>query len=928
MFQELPQLLDPHLQKWITLLATSYLEYLLRDRASSRSKVKSPLLVPIDHAICKILYTFCKVRGEKVIVRFLNVEAKYLEPLLSAVEEADERSQQPDNERPWSWEQRYIVVLWLSHLLLAPFDLATISSTEFEDSKVPDIPNLSLADTLPGITKRIIPLGVKYLASPGKERDAAKALLVRMAMRRDMQQLGVLQSLVQWSLASLTQPVEGTADTTYFYIGVLSFLAGVLRSSSETSDMSAFLEAIFNVVYGLTVQEMELAKHISSFAVARKMILKVIQSVVVICLRQPSQTMEHTVMTETAIGSLLESVSDNDTPVRMAASKSLSVITLKLDPEMASQVVEAVLESLNRNVLWRKTQDETGAKSVRDLSAVNHLEWHGLMLTLSHLLYRRSPPPVQLSDIIHALLLGLSFDQRSTSGASVGSNVRDASCFGIWALARRYTTTELLAVPLESVFAAKSHPQNSSIIQVLATELVMSASLDPFGNIRRGASAALQELIGRHPDTVEQGIAVVQTVDYHAVARRSRAIGEVAINASKLANQYAAAALDAILGWRGVGDAELAARQDAGSAFGSITTEIAKHGATDDADQLRRSFSLVNESIKNLTKRQVEERHGLLLCFSGLLDQLPNLDIQVDQHASLLEELLAAVVEILINCKETTYRRPELIAVAASRLALSCWPLLQMLALKINSLERTLSGSVALSPARPLFTQADCDALQSISSVHQDIGRFKVALKEIVPLWLDASEGDTIEPTSMAALLLTMLLPGSERGPTMQQWCEVVGIKPATRDSRKGYAYFYILAMSSLGKSIDGPSPLDALLQRWNNDNDINTRIAILQSLIYSHAAKTSPESLLNLLADALTDYTTTAQGDIGSQLRVQALRAVQILWKNVHQGEPQPWFQLSVNKLFYLVLRLSAEKLDKVRLEAQIVLSVILSPA
>lgn len=927
MFQELPQLLDPHLQKWITLLASSYLEYLLSSRSSSRSKAKSPLLVPIDHAICKILYTFCKVRGEKVIVRFLNVEAKYLEPLLSAVEEADARSQQPDNERPWSWEQRYIVVLWLSHLLLAPFDLATISSAEFEDSKVPEIQNLVLGDDLPGITKRIIPLGIKYLASPGKERDAAKALLVRMAMRRDMQQLGILQSLVQWSLASLRQPADTKADTTYFYLGVLSFLAGVLRSSTETSDMNAFLEPIFNVAHGLTLQETELAKHISSFAVARKMILKVIQSVIVICLRQPSQTMEHTVMTETAIGCLLESVSDNDTPVRMSASKSLSVITLKLDPEMASQVVEAVLESLNRNVLWKKTQEGTDGKPIRDLSAVNHLEWHGLMLTLSHLLYRRSPPPAQLSDIIHALLLGLSFDQRSTSGASVGANVRDAACFGIWALARRYTTAELLAVPLHSVFAAKSHPPKSSIIQVLATELVMSASLDPFGNIRRGASAALQELIGRHPDTVEHGIAVVQTVDYHAVARRSRAMGEVAINASKLASQYAEAALDAILGWRGIGDSEIAARQDAGAAFGAITVEIAKHTPGDDADQMGRSFTLIKESLNNLAKRQVEERHGLLLCLSGLLDQLPNVDIKVDHHATLLEDILATVTSVLVNCKETTYRRPELIIGAASRLALSCWPLLQMLALKKNSLGATVPGSVAFSPKQPLYTDADFEALQSSAANHQSIGQFAVALKEIVPLWLEVSEGDAIEPTATAALLLKMLLPGPERRNILQEWCEAAGNKSATRSSRKGYAYFFILAMSNPSTGTDEPSPLDALLQRWNNDNHTETHIAILQSLIYSHAVKTSPETLLTLLAEGLNDYTTTAQGDVGSQVRVQALKAVQILWKRLHEGEPQPWFQLSVTKLFFLVLRLSAEKLDRVRLEAQVVLALLLSP-
>jgi hypothetical protein len=99
----------------------------------------------------------------------------------------------------------------------------------------------------------------------------------------------------------------------------------------------------------------------------------------------------------------------------------------------------------------------------------------------------------------------------------------------------------------------------SSVLQVLATELVVSASLDPAGNIRRGSSAALQELIGRHPNTIAEGIRVVQVVDYHAVALRSRAIMEVAFQSAMLSKSYMDGILDALLGWRGIGDADVGA---------------------------------------------------------------------------------------------------------------------------------------------------------------------------------------------------------------------------------------------------------------------------------------------------------------------------------------------------------------------------------
>jgi hypothetical protein len=112
-FQELPQLLDQHLPKWLPLLAESFLEYLLsRKRTRAARSTRSDLLMPLSTGMCKILYTFCKIRGEKVIVRFLNNETKYLELLSSALEEC-ERNAAGQESLQWSWEERYIVLLWL-----------------------------------------------------------------------------------------------------------------------------------------------------------------------------------------------------------------------------------------------------------------------------------------------------------------------------------------------------------------------------------------------------------------------------------------------------------------------------------------------------------------------------------------------------------------------------------------------------------------------------------------------------------------------------------------------------------------------------------------------------------------------------------------------------------------------------------------------
>jgi hypothetical protein len=676
-------------------------------------------------------------------------------------------------------------------------------------------------------------------------------------------------------------------------------------------------------VHTISVDESPSSKAIISLALARKMILKVMRSVVVSLLRQPEQTEANTELTETAIGYLLESVADNDTPVRLLASKSLSIITLKLDPFMASQVVEAVLESLNRNVLWSKPSAASGEKPTRDLSAVNSLEWHGLMLTLSHLLYRRSPPAAQLSDIVHALLLGLSFEQRSTSGGSVGSNVRDAACFGVWAVARRYTTEELLAVPTQSVFAARAHSPTSSIIQVLATELVTTACLDPAGNIRRGASAALQELIGRHPNTIEEGIEVVQRVDYHAVARRSRALDEVAHGAAELSAQYGVAVVDGILGWRGIGDVDAASRRDAARGYGKLVAELASR-SPEPISQLSTALKAIDTRLKLLAKRQVEERHGLLLCYAAVVEQIPLLQVR-EREGTLDEEtvikIVDSVISILRECSEITFRKPDLIAEGCSRLVVALVPLLTSMALNDYKLSMP-ELSVHLTTSR-LDSSSMVKSIDSAYApvVPAPIAAFTAALLSALPAWLARDEQHLLEPMSEAAVTFLLFAQSEERHKIIQEWTDAIRKKPTSRNSAYGDGYMHALAMSQTVLS----SPIDigqAFVERWADDDDVGTRIAILQSLTRSYMLRDDMEKLLPLLNDGLNDYTTNARGDIGSHVRVQALRVVHALWSSETDAF---WSQSVLSVLFGNVLRLAAEKLDRVRPEAQAALALAL---
>ncbi|KAK7997016.1 hypothetical protein PG989_005056 [Apiospora arundinis] len=882
-FQELPQLLDPHLSKFIPILAEAYLELLQDHRKSRGLSTRTELLMPMPNAICRLLYAFCKIRGEKVIVRFLNVETRYLELLLFALEGSEKgnaETEEPQHSESWTWHERYVVLLWLSQLFFAPFDLSTISSGDFDDSERPVLPGLEWPAQIPGITLRIIPLALKYLASPGKERDGAKTLLIRLAMRRDMQEVGILKALVHWALHTLRPQAEGPTNTPYFYIGSLSFLAGVLQAAADTSMMNALLSPIYYAVNGVSSDDNPTFAMIKGSALARKMMIKVIRSVTTLALRKAEQTMSDTEMVESSIGYLLEHLADNDTPVRLAASKALSVITLKLEPDMALQVVEAVLESLNRNVLWVKNQSNPSGPRTRDLTSVDPLEWHGLMLTLSHLLYRRSPPPEILADIVQALVLGLAFEKRGISGGSVGTNVRDAACFGIWALARRYSTSELLQVPVKSTAVAEAHPGSASTLQLLATELVVAASLDPAGNIRRGSSAALQELIGRHPDTVVEGISIVQTVDYHSVALRSRAIDEVALNTTKLSPQYGVALMEGLLGWRGTGDMDAVSRRVAAASFGALSAEIARN-STEPLSQITTFADLLAGKINSLQKRQTEERHGLVLSLASVFDTIPNL---IGSGGNLngwkllpLKKFRTYLDSMLTGFKTSAYRKPELIAEALGKLVVSSYPII--VASFDGGDEATNSESSRGLLPGPTILSADKSALlkESLQMVEDarkhgtpEWDNLTALMLETVDTWLDMHEQEVVSSSAQAGLILLLLCAQTQRNHILQSWCDKVKFSTFTRN-KHGDGFFRALSGS------------------------------------------------YHIIAASL-----------GSHVRLEAIRATKTLWEQIgdEDGSGEPFVSGSIASLLPSMLRLAAEKLDRVRIEAQAAVALLLFPS
>lgn len=580
-------------------------------------------------ALSRVLYTLCKVRGEKVIVRFLNNEARYIQPLLetfSLIAAHDVHLRDVDGEPAPStdgsmmevatWKLRYVLLLWIGHLMLTPFDLNSISSENLNlDLEASEI---ILPDSTPPIARQVIGLSVKYLSAPTKEQSSAATTLVKLVSRPDMQKIGVLDTLVMWTLTQLP-PKKASGSTIHALNGILLFLNGLIRATSieETHQYIPLLFDIVGSIFGSDHTD-EAFLLLRDSAVSKKLSIKIQKNIMIQILQvnarssSASRTTSEKMLQdqgalEESIDYLLTSVAHRDTQVRYAASKALGVISSVLEPEFAKEVIEAVLASMRENV--RTVGD--GKNRIKDVSAVNALGWHGLTMTLAHVLFLRIPSPQQLAEVLGALYSSLTFEQRSTTGSSLGLNVRDAANFGLWSLARRYSSAEL-AFPIDS----GSGGSKVSALQETATQLVVSACLDPSGNVRRGSSAALQELIGRHPNTIAEGISIVQTVDYHGVGLRQRAMTSIAYAASKLGAEYLKGLWDGLFGWRGIQASDKDSRNIAAASIGVLSQLMSPSDLT---HQIERLIDLLN----SLSRREVEWRHGLVMALASILSKYP-----------------------------------------------------------------------------------------------------------------------------------------------------------------------------------------------------------------------------------------------------------------------------------------------------------------
>ena len=161
--------------------------------------------------------------------------------------------------------------------------------------------------------------------------------------------------------------------------------------------------------------------------------------------------------------------------MRWTTSKALARISSRLPLPSVDQLVLAILDLYRHNVMHIDTVRE-------NLSLVSASTWHGGTLCLSSFLRHTLLSPSQVQCALPWVLRCLVFFQRK-GAQKIGIGVRDAACYFIWCAAR--------AASKQDDLLSQEHVDN------IARTLVIVACTDEELSVRRAASAAYQEVVGR-----------------------------------------------------------------------------------------------------------------------------------------------------------------------------------------------------------------------------------------------------------------------------------------------------------------------------------------------------------------------------------------------------------------------------------------------
>ncbi|GMN43144.1 hypothetical protein TIFTF001_012341 [Ficus carica] len=516
-YQEQGQLVEPYLEGIVSPLMC-----IVRSKTMELGVASNEILKVIK-PICIIIYSLVTVCGYKAVIRFFPHQVSDLELAVSLLEKCHYMKSATflRQESTGEMEAKCVILLWLSILVLVPFDISTV------DTSIASVTGLGEHEPAPLVLK-IIGFSKNYLSNAGPMRPIAALLLSKLLTRPDMPM--AFSSFVDWTHEVLSSTTDDTMSH-FRLLGAVEALAAIFKGGGRK-----LLVGVVPKVWedtSLLIKSSNAARS----PLLRKYLMKLTQRIGFTCL--PHRLPSWRYVSKTS--SLGENVSLSASRETDKCSFSVNVDGCNSEntsscmededidvPEILEEIIEMLLTGLRDTdtvVRWsaakgvgRITSRLTSALSEEILSSVLELfspgegdgSWHGGCLALAELARRGLLLPISLPKVVPVVVKALHYDIRR-GPHSVGSHVRDAAAYVCWAFGRAYY-----------------HSDMRNILDQLAPHLLTVACYDREVNCRRAAAAAFQENVGRQGN-YPHGIDIVNTADYFSLSSRVNSYMHVAV---------------------------------------------------------------------------------------------------------------------------------------------------------------------------------------------------------------------------------------------------------------------------------------------------------------------------------------------------------------------------------------------------------------
>ncbi|PWN32854.1 ARM repeat-containing protein [Meira miltonrushii] len=852
-YQEQNYLLDPYLEAIVgppvRALQQCTFQSLKGGEASSQ-------IFDDVQRLARLLYHYTKVRGYKTILHFFPHTVDDLVPTLGLLESTI------DGQIKSTWKVRYVLLLWLSLICMIPFDLAKFDKGSSTSS------NTTMA--------RIEHVGKHYLNSPGKERDAASIMLGKLYQRRDVDEEH-LRNFLRWSRTSILPP---SSPSTFLVTGILQTWCTIVKIASVEA-LLPLIEAIRSLLtlYSSDEEEAADASGGSEFVMATslrdnsivnkfkakmacRLGLKILKPRKRANVLPPAMLMFGTESQERAvekdfgeedvpeevdryIALLIDALQDKDTIVRYSAAKGISRICSRLPNTFIEQIGDEITGLFAINVANIMSAKE-------DLSNVSEFTWQGCCIALAELARRGLLSAETLGEKMPWIERSLLFDIRR-GAHSVGSGVRDAACYVLWALARAHDAEAIRPF-------AKS----------ISEKLVCVALLDREISLRRAASAAYQECVGRL-NLFAHGIDVIRKTDFYAVGVRRNAFLHCLPQVAEHI-EYRHAIVEHLLN----------------TTIVHWDASMRELGAQALARVVRLDFSML---IKHVSER--------LIAMSSIRDPFT-------VHGALL-----SLAEIGEDCRHSLSPEAALFRQKA-----------------FGTLKSVVKPGPRASGTN-LVLRAACQLIASCSSA-DSLATGSNSWKTFVDLTLDRQEEECHFAAAKAIVAVSQLQDQTKRiRSTIQGW-KRLNIAQSQSNAKVLGSYSFLQYGEALQETItflislvEGSSPTkSANVETRRNAYQSLADIFVNLSDRWSHSLDVETvQQIWKCLLGGMEDYSNDARGDVGSWIRIACMQSFQRIIETLTKYPCPERVYLSqsiCDAICAALAKQMTERIDSVRTEAR----------